>query len=241
MGIKVSVITINLNDKNGLKRTFESVFSQDFQAVEYLVIDGGSTDGSKKLIEEKSEKINFWLSEKDAGVYEAMNKGIRNSSGEYLLFLNSGDYFSESGSISKLISDSRGEDLIYGNILVQESEKSWIKKYPESLDLKYFYFESLPHPACLISRRLFNQVGLYDTSLKIASDWKFFLLAVAKYKCRYKYVDREISTFCYDGISSNQTNEKMLAGERKSTLKTHFYFYYFFYGIYLKLVGKSIY
>lgn len=241
MGIKVSVITINLNNKTGLKRTFESVFSQDFPEIEYLVIDGGSTDGSREFIEEKSEKLNFWLSEKDSGVYEAMNKGIRNSSGEYLLFLNSGDYFSGSDSISKLLSDSQGEDLVYGNILVQESDKSWVKKYPETIDLKYFYFESLPHPACLISRRLFNQIGPYDTSLKIASDWKFFLLAVAKHKCSYKYVDREISTFCYDGISSNQANEKMLAGERKSTLKRHFYFYYLFYGIYLKWVGKSIY
>lgn len=241
MGIKVSIITINLNNLVGLKRTFESVISQDFPEIEYLLIDGDSTDGSREFIKQNSEKIFFWLSEKDFGVYDAMNKGIKNSTGDYLIFLNSGDFFSGADSISKLISNSQGEDLVYGNLLVQETEKAWIKKYPESLNFRYFYFESLPHPACLISRRLFDQYGLYDTTLKIASDWKFFLLAVAKYNCTYKYVDREISTFSFDGLSSKKENIETLENERRSTLKKYFNLYFLFYSLYLRVLRKSIY
>lgn len=241
MGIKVSIITINLNNLIGLKRTFESVISQDFPEIEYLLIDGDSTDGSREFIRENSEKIFFWLSEKDFGVYDAMNKGIKNSTGDYLIFLNSGDFFSGPDSISKLISNSQGEDLVYGNLLVQETEKAWIKKYPESLNFRYFYFESLPHPACLISRRLFDQYGLYDISLKIASDWKFFLLAVAKYNCTYKYVDKEISTFSFDGLSSKKENIEILENERRSTLKKYFNLYFLFYSLYLRVLRKSIY
>lgn len=241
MGIKVSVITINLNNLIGLKRTFDSVINQDFPEIEYLVIDGDSTDGSREFIKQNSGKIDFWLCEKDSGIYNAMNKGIKKANGDYLIFLNSGDFFSDSDSISKLISNSQGEDLVYGNLLVQESEKTWLKKYPESLNFRYFYFESLPHPACLISRKLFDQFGLYDTSLKIASDWKFFLLSVAKYNCTYKYVDQEISTFSFDGLSSKKENIVILENERWLTLKKYFNFYFLFYDLYLKVLGKSIY
>jgi len=241
MGIQVSVITINLNNKAGLKRTFESVISQNLPEIEYLVIDGGSTDGSKAFIEENSGKIDFWLSEKDSGVYDAMNKGIKNSRGEYLIFLNSGDCFSAPDSVSKLISTSQGEDLVYGNLKVEESDKSWIKKYPENLNFRYFYFESLPHPACLISRRLFDQVGLYDTSLKIASDWKFFMQSIVKHHCTYKYVDQLISNFAYDGMSSTSENIGVLENERRITLKKYFNSYYLLYSIYLRILGKGIY
>lgn len=238
---KVSVITINLNNLTGLQRTLESVTNQDYPDLEYLVIDGDSNDGSKDFVTQNSNKISFWLSEKDKGVYEAMNKGIQNSTGDYLLFLNSGDWFSDSSSVSKLIANSAEEDLVYGNILIQETEKSWIKKYPQILNFRYFYFESLPHPACLISRRMFDRLGFYDTSLKIASDWKFFLLAVVKHNCSYRYVDEVISTFSYDGLSSKSENKSQLESERKSTLKKYYNFYFIGYSLYLKMLNKSIY
>jgi glycosyltransferase involved in cell wall biosynthesis len=241
MGIKVSVITINFNNLQGLKPTFESVINQDFVNIEYLLIDGGSTDGSREFILANAKMVNFWLSEKDSGVYEAMNKGIMNSSGDYLIFLNSGDIFSGKDSISKLISSSEEEDLVFGNILVEDNDKSWIKKYNEKLNFRYFYFESIPHPACLISRKLFDQIGLYDTSLKIVSDWKFFLLAVVKNNCSYRYVDQVISTFSLGGLSSMIKNVESLEYERRSTLKKYFLLEYLAYSLYLKVIRKSIY
>ena len=88
---QLSIITINYNNLAGLQKTFESVFNQTFQDFEYIVIDGGSTDGSKELIEQYHDKIDYWVSEPDSGIYNAMNKGIVRANGEYLQFLNSGD------------------------------------------------------------------------------------------------------------------------------------------------------
>ena len=241
MGRKITVITINLNNLHGLKDTFKSVINQDYSEMEYIIIDGKSTDGSKEFIEENQDKVYHWESEKDLGVYYAMNKGIVKSSGDYIIFLNSGDYFSDSGSLKKLISNSQGEDLVYGNLIIQEENNSWVKKYPEKLNFRYFYFESLPHPACLISKRLFDRHGLYDTSLKIVADWKFFLLAVTKHKCTYLYVDKDVSNFNLDGISSKKDSAKVQIGERVSTLKKYFLGYFLFYSFYLKVLGKSFY
>ena len=95
----ISIITVNFNDKIGLERTLESVFSQNFRNFEYLVIDGGSNDGSKELLEKNSEKINYWVSEPDKGIYNAMNKGISFAKGEYLIFLNSGDHLKNENSL----------------------------------------------------------------------------------------------------------------------------------------------
>jgi glycosyltransferase involved in cell wall biosynthesis len=238
---KVSIITVNLNNHEGLVKTFQSVITQDYPDFEYIIIDGDSQDDSGRFLQENSSKIAFWVSEKDQGVYDGMNKAILKAKGSYLLFLNSGDHFSGPSVISTLIKNSSGEDLIFGNIRIQDGENSWIKKYPFKLNFRYFYFESLPHPACLISKKLFDRVGLYDTDLRIASDWKFFLLAISKQNATYKYVNEEISTFYFDGLSSQKSNSMKLIEERKMTLEKYFKLYFFTYNLYLKLRGQSMY
>ena len=239
MKIRISVITINLNNLIGLKRTFESVLNQNYPEVEYLLIDGKSTDGSKEYIKENQDKVHYWVSEKDFGVYYAMNKGISKATGDYLIFLNSGDYFSDPNSLTNLISNSEGEDLVYGNLVLREASSTRIKKYPAKLNFRYFYFESLPHPACLIAKSLFSQYGQYDTSLRIVSDWKFFLLVVVKYKCSYKFIDKKISTFSLDGLSSKRENFNQMISERVFTLKKYFYVYFVVYKAYLKILHKN--
>ena len=97
--MKLSIITINYNHKEGLLKTIKSVVNQTYHDIEYIVIDGGSTDGSKEYIESKQEYINQWVSEKDHGVYNAMNKAIRMAQGEYCIFMNSGDHFFSSQSL----------------------------------------------------------------------------------------------------------------------------------------------
>ena len=238
---KISIITINLNNREGLKKTIQSVLEQDYTDLEYLVIDGDSSDGSQGIVESKGDKIDFFLSEKDNGVYEAMNKGIIKASGEYLLFLNSGDRFAGPNSLSQLIKSATNQELIFGNILVEDGARTFVKKYPPVLSFRYFYYDSLPHPACLISRKLFQQVGLYDTHLKIASDWKFFMLAVIKNGCTYLHVDQVISIFDTNGMSSSPGNFDTLELERRSTLKRYFNINYKFYSIYLKVLRRSFY
>ena len=108
--MKLSIITINYNNKNGLQKTIDSVISQTFKDFEWIIIDGGSTDGSKELIEKYSQHITYWVSEPDKGIYNAMNKGIKVAKGEYLFFLNSGDYLVQPNTINQIFTQSPNTD-----------------------------------------------------------------------------------------------------------------------------------
>jgi glycosyltransferase involved in cell wall biosynthesis len=130
---KLSIITINYNDVLGLKRTLESVTGQIYSNFEYIVINGGSTDGSKELLEKYTDKISYWVSEPDQGIYHAMNKGIEKASGEYLLFMNSGDLFYNSGILKEVVDHISKYDLIYFDILIRDGNKEYPKVFPKNL------------------------------------------------------------------------------------------------------------
>lgn len=218
----ISIITVNFNDKIGLERTLESVFSQNFRNFEYLVIDGGSNDGSKELLEKNSEKINYWVSEPDKGIYNAMNKGISVAKGEYLIFLNSGDHFKNENSLEIAQKYLGKEDIIYGDLELVGNTHTFIKEYPKHLSLYYFYESSLPHPATFIRKELFKKFGYYDESLKIVSDWKWFLRVIMQFSCTYKKIPKVLSTFYQDGISSNSSNIIKIEAEREIVFKEHY-------------------
>jgi len=215
---KLSIITINYNNLEGLKRTIESVVNQTWQEFEHIVIDGGSTDGSAEYIETQSNKINYWVSELDKGIYNAMNKGIKAATGDYLLFLNSGDHFFNDEVLMLNHQYLTEYDLVYFNLQMINSKFMKTVIYPDKLRFSDLYLDSLPHPATFINKQLFNTVGLYDENLKIVSDWKFFILALFKFNCNYLKVDATLSTFYLDGISSNEN----FSEERQSVLKQYF-------------------
>lgn len=215
---KLSIITINYNNLEGLKRTVASVVNQTRKDFEYIIIDGGSTDGSAAFIETQNQSLAYWVSEPDAGIYNAMNKGIKEAKGDYLLFLNSGDHLFDSGVIEKSKPHLGKYDLVCFNMQVIGVKTSKIFSAPVSLRFSDLYFEYLPHPATFIKKELFDIVGLYDESFKIVSDWKFFILAVHRYHCSYLKVDETLSTFYLDGISS-QGNYLY---ERKQVLEDYF-------------------
>lgn len=218
----ISIITVNLNDVEGLKRTMTSVFEQTWQDFEYLVIDGGSKDGSEELIKEHKDQLNYWVSEQDSGIYNAMNKGIKAATGEYLLFLNSGDHLFNNDVLRENTHHLGFYDLIYFNIQVGGKEMSEIVSYPKELRFSDLYFSSLGHPSTFIRKELFEEVGLYDEKLEIVSDWKFFILALFKHNCSYKKVDITMTTFYRNGISTNPINEGIISTEREIVLTTHF-------------------
>ncbi|RZK22255.1 MAG: glycosyltransferase, partial [Flavobacterium sp.] len=198
-----------------------SVIQQSFLDIEYIVIDGASTDNSVSVISQYESKINHWISEKDNGVYHAMNKGIAKATGDYLLFLNSGDYLHSPESLHRLFDGNAGEDLIYGNLQVQETTKSWVKEYPSTLTFSYFLRDTLPHPATLIKRSLLEGIG-FNEKFKIVSDWEFFIVSICKNGASYKHVDQTISVFNYDGISSNPANASLIRDEKNKTLEAQF-------------------
>ena len=115
--VKLSIITVNLNNLEGLKKTYESVVCQTFTDYEWLVIDGGSTDGSREFIEQHQDKFAYWCSESDKGIYNAMNKGIVRAKGEYLNFMNSGDYFVSDKTLAKVFSREINVDILYGYVI----------------------------------------------------------------------------------------------------------------------------
>jgi glycosyltransferase involved in cell wall biosynthesis len=220
--LKLSIITINYNNLEGLKRTVESVLNQTWQEFEYIVIDGDSSDGSAIYLESQSDNIDYWISEPDKGIYNAMNKGIIHAKGEYLLFLNSGDYFFANGVLESGNSCFNTFDIIYFNLNFKDNLKLFVVSYPEQLEFSHFIKDTLPHPASLIRKSLFETVGLYDENLKIVSDWKFFILCVCKYNSTYFKINEILTTFCMDGMSSDPNNLDLILAERESVLKSDF-------------------
>ena len=219
--MKLSVITINLDNCAGLRRTMQSVFAQSLSGYEYIIIDGGSVDGSKEYINAFGQRLAYWVSEPDMGVYNAMNKGIARATGEYVLFLNSGDCFCSNDSLERLMSNAK-EDIIYGNIMVEEATKSWLKTYPAHVDFEYFLHDSLPHPASLIRRSLFNNISSYNELNKIVSDWEFFMSAICLHGATYNHVDAAIACFNYDGMSSVNENASLIKNEKEFILNKYY-------------------
>ncbi|MDR0864809.1 MAG: glycosyltransferase [Candidatus Symbiothrix sp.] len=213
--MKLSIITINLNNQDGLRKTIESVVSQSFTDFEYIVIDGGSTDGSIEIIKQYQEKITYWVSEPDKGIYNAMNKGILQAKGEYCLFLNSGDYLYNSKVLQLFFDNEVKEDIVYGKIANHID-------YPSKLRFSFMLAWSLPHPAGFIKRDLFGKIGLYEESNKIISDWAFFMLAIYVYQCSYKHIPIIISVFDRGGISSSADAPQIIASEKKKFLTKYF-------------------
>ena len=219
---KLSIITINYNNLEGLKKTVESVVSQTWREFEYIVIDGGSFDGSAAYTESQSTNIDYWVSEPDKGIYNAMNKGIAQATGEYLLFLNSGDYLYSNTVLKENYDRIADYDLIYFNIQNIGVNFSKIISYPAILRFSDLFFDILSHQATFFRKDLFDRVGLYDENLKIVSDWKFMIVALFKYQCSYLKVDETLSTFYLDGISSVIENREMVYKERDLVLNSDF-------------------
>lgn len=216
----LSIITINYNNYSGLLKTITSVIAQVFTDYEYIIIDGGSTDGSVELIEQYAEQITAWSSEKDAGIFNAMNKGIAKSEGEYLLFLNSGDYLYDSTVLKTVFNTNLTQDIVYGNVVWQPVQYPGI--YPDKLNFEFFINNALPHQASFIRKELFARVGLYDERYEMNSDWTFFLLAIYKFNCTYQHIN-EVITYCNtDGISLKEGSWDKIVILRKEVMRQNF-------------------
>jgi glycosyltransferase involved in cell wall biosynthesis len=209
---KLTIITINFNNLEGLKRTVESVIYQLWQEFEYIIIDGGSTDGSAEYIQEMHSHFDYWVSEPDRGIYHAMNKGIEVARGEYLLFLNSGDYLYNKEVFYNINHHFNYEIDIFAGSLIIDNEEKTIKHHPEKMTFSYITHRTLAHQSTFIKRNLFIKLGLYDESLKIASDWAFFFKALALNGVSYQSIDYTISFYDTTGISSR--NGALAAKER---------------------------
>ena len=216
---RISIITINYNDCKGLKKTINSVISQTYEYIEYIVIDGNSSDNSLSIIEDNSKYIDYYVSEPDKGIYDAMNKGIKKATGDYILFQNSGDWLYNKYCIEKAVKHLKGDDIIYGNLIsvFPNTDRELNKGFEgKTITFKDIYAKMLPHPATFYKTSLFNTLGNYDTDLKILSDWKFLIHAIIFNKSTTSYINQIICNYDMTGISS--TNKDLMRIERLKVL-----------------------
>ncbi len=203
----ISIITINYNSI-GLSKAIKSVKDQSFKSLEYIVIDGNSTYNSLEIIKDNTDFISYWRSEKDEGVYDAMNRGLKQANSPYCLFLNSGDILIHNNiiqEIAKQIKADPHQDIYYGDLIIHtpETNQNVHTNYPNQISLNYLFFNSLGHPASIISTALLNNYEGYDKDFKIISDWIFYVNAFLD-KARFRKIPLIISIFESGGLSSNR-------------------------------------
>ena len=226
--MKLSIITINRNNAAGLEKTLQSVASQTFKEFEYIVVDGASTDGSIEVIKRYEPQFAHlkWVSEPDTGIYNAMNKGIRLASGEYIQILNSGDSLAApdvTERMLKALEEKENPSILYGNM---------VKCFPDGhhfvdkcfagqeITMLGMYTGTLNHDPAYICRDLFDKYGYYDESLKIVSDWKWYLQAIIFGGEKPEYVDMDVTLFDMTGISENGgQNQGLIAREKRAALE----------------------
>lgn len=211
--MKLSVITINYNNADGLCKTIESVVNQTYNDYEYIVIDGGSTDGSVDIIKKYADKITYWVSESDKGIYNAMNKGVAVAHGEYCQFLNSGDYLYNNRVYDDVMRRGLTADICTGDTLFVGGK---MFPSPENITLEYFIEGTLSHPSSFIKKELLIKEP-YDESLKIASDRKFFMKECIINNASYKKYEIIVAVFDITGISS--VNHEVRAKENRLILE----------------------
>ena len=220
--MEITIITVNLNNKNGLTKTIESVLSQSFRNFQYVIIDGCSTDGSVDVIQKAAERFPnlVWISEPDTGVFNAMNKGIRLAQGEYLLFLNSGDFLVDEDVLDKVFSFGYSSDILLGVAWVTKQGDIIWKAHPKKdYTLNDFYHGSLAHQAAFIKKDLFDRFGLYREDLRLMGDWEFFLRTVIINRCTLSPMEIAICDYDAEGISSDARNSGAIAHERQVVFK----------------------
>jgi glycosyltransferase involved in cell wall biosynthesis len=203
----VSIITICLNNAASLEKTIQSVISQSYPNKEYIVIDGGSTDATCEVIKKYEAHIKYWVSEPDRGISDAFNKGLRQATGDFIVFLNSDDQYLSEQSLQRLVEASNEVDVVYGGIKYQRTFKS--ERFPQQVqDASYWLRGSIPHQAALTSRKMFDAVGIFDCRLKYAMDYNFYCKGYSL-GFRFKALPELITLVGCNGISAREWKKQL--------------------------------
>lgn len=202
----LSIITINFNDSNGLENSIKSLADQDFKDVEYIIIDGGSSDGSVEVIKKYEKIVDHWRSEPDKGVYDAMNKGLKFVTADYVYFLNSGDIFHDNkvlSEINKLLQENL-PDILYGNVMDVDSVTGKMELRRRTvLDKIELFNKMVCHQALVSKTTLFNN-NFFDTSYKIKADYNWLLKAFTTNTLKVLTTDVIIANYLMGGLSDVQ-------------------------------------
>jgi glycosyltransferase involved in cell wall biosynthesis len=220
----VSIVTIVKNREQAIENTMLSVLAQTYTNMEYIIIDGASTDGTVSKVKKFEEQIkngmfpnfseaNFkWLSEPDTGIYNAMNKGIRLAKGVWINFMNAGDSFFNNTVVQKMLAHAKAQ-LVYGDtMMIKNGKKYFLQKGQKRLSFLDFYVGYISHPATFFQKELFNLYGVYDEKYKIVSDWAFYGKAIVINNASAQYIGYTVANYDLTGLSSfakhRQINER---------------------------------
>ena len=212
--MKFTIITVNLNNVEGLKRTIDSVVSQTYKDYEWIIIDGGSTDGSKDVIEKNQQYFSYWCSEPDKGIYNAMNKGITHANGDYVLFLNTGDELYDNNVLLKIANLNSKADIISGQVVRMDNHQL-LRRYDDNI-LIQLWRDTLNHQGTFIKRSFFKD-SLYDETYQIVSDWKFWWETLVLKNSSYEIVNITVGKQDMTGVTSSPLAES-LSDERQKVI-----------------------
>jgi len=215
----VSIITVVFNGAKTIGNTIESVMSQTYDNLEHIIIDGGSTDGTIEIIKKYEKYIAKWISEKDKGIYDAMNKGIKLASGGIIGILNSDDFYASENIIEKIVEtfNQTNTDAVYGDLeYVDFKDTSKIIRYWKSSEFKPGSFKKgwhPPHPSLYIKKEIYEKYGNFDTNMKVSADFELMLRFFETFGISVQYIPQVIVKMRLGGVS-NRSIENRFTGTR---------------------------
>lgn len=215
----VSIVTAVYNRAWHVEKTIQAILAQTYPNIEYIIVDGGSTDGTVDILERYGDRIDYWVSEPDSGIYEAMNKGIDLVSNpeSYVMFANSDDTLYSPTAVERIVEGGGGADLVYGRMQVTDGGASRI--VGREMDLKDLAGETLCHPATFTRRRVFDLVGRFDTRYRLAADYDQIIRCFA-HPVSTRFVDVIVSRMSMGG--SSEAQYQLSCRERKQVVRERF-------------------
>lgn len=199
--MKLSIITVNYNNRDGLQKTIDSVISQTWRDFEWIIIDGGSTDGSKELIEKYQSNFAYWCSEPDKGVYNAMNKGIAKAKGEYISCMNSGDIYYENDTLNKVFYTKRTADILYGDAMKVNGKNPHLDHFAVPVEIYTFFHRNVCHQAMFVRTQILKEKG-FDESYRLIADYSRWIEAAINGNS-FEYINVIVCSYDTQGMSTN--------------------------------------
>ncbi len=236
--MKVSIITVVYNNKYYIEECINSVLGQTYKNLEFIVIDGGSTDGTIEIVNKYENKLSKFISEPDNGIYDAMNKGIRLSSGNIIGILNSDDFYVDNDVISTVVAEfnTKKVDSVYGDLVyVKEDDTNKIVRYYNSSHCtpdKFAYGWMPAHPTFFVKRTCYEEYGFFKTNYKIASDFELLCRFLGKHRISYSYIPKVLIKMRVGGLSTRTwrsnliLNKEIVRACAENAIKTSYFMVY---------------
>lgn len=233
--MKVSIITVVYNNQKTIAQAIQSVLNQDYTPIEYIIVDGASTDGTIEIIKSYDKNISKFLSEPDKGIYDAMNKGLKLATGDIIGILNSDDFYNNNHIISQIVDEFKNKnvDLVFGDVAyVKPNNLNKIIRYYSSAKFHPSKFEWgwMPaHPSCFLKREIYEKYGHFKTDYKIGADYELLVRFIGKHKISYSYIPQLFVKMRTGGISNKNIitywtlNKEVVRSCRENGINTNIF------------------